>query len=183
MNIRAAVVLLVLVGPGIAHERVHVNVVPRVYDPDHTHRVFAGFFPEGHHERLLFLVKDLPTDADAAAGAILTGVDGATLDGLAFDALDLGRCSNGAPRYDVTTQDGTLYFFGCAFGEHSPGDEPGFTHVRFGDGDAIAQFSDDPPWPGFGHAEVQAIEIVFDEGTDEGNGFAALDDIEVDAQR
>jgi hypothetical protein len=83
-------------------------------------------------------------------------------------------CGGGAPRFNVVTSFGT-HFIGCA--------SPPPTQLATGDGwtrlrwDPAGAF---PPIPT--GAAVQAIDIVFDEGTDVGPGhfgIAILDNITV----
>jgi hypothetical protein len=168
-----ALLLLGLAAPADARDV--IRVVPKVYDPVDADRVYAVWAPPG----LLELVKNEPTTSPSASGAELEGVAGLTLRELGFDSFDLGHCGAGAPRYDVTLDDGSLYFFSCYYGRHTSSSLPGFTRVRFGDGDAQPQYATQPPWPGFGRARVREIQIVFDEGTDVGVGWALLAAIDV----
>jgi hypothetical protein len=162
------------------HDR--FRVVPEAFDPAHTRAVQADWLPfSDHHDEALVLAKLLPTSANAAAGARIEGVEGIRLRELGFDVYAGGHCGAGAPRFDVTTVDGTTYFFGCLYGTHTPAaDKPTtFERVRFSDADAAPQLVGDPPWPGFGHARIASISITFDEGTDQGSGFTALDNIDI----
>ncbi len=162
----------------------HLRVVPGVFDPAHTHAIISRWAPfsgPGRDDPAILMAKILPTSADAAAVATVEGVRGIRLDELGFDVFDGGHCSAGAPRFNVTTVDGSVYFFGCADGVHvaAPDKPATFTRVRFRDQDAAPQLATDPPWPGFGRARVRSIDLVFDEGTDQGSGFTAIDDIDV----
>jgi len=164
-----------------------LRVVPSTYDPQHTRTVGSEWLPFfGRHEpnAALQMFKLTKTSVDAAALATVENVEGRVLGELGFDVFVGGHCGAGAPRFDVTTSDGTVYFFGCAYGSHSAApDRPlTFERVRFSDADAQPQLVGDPPWPGFGHARVASIVIVFDEGTDEGSGFTALDNIDVNGE-
>ncbi|HZQ35164.1 MAG TPA: hypothetical protein VFD32_04470, partial [Dehalococcoidia bacterium] len=106
----------------------------------------------------------------SAAGATISGVAGITLSELGFDVRNDGHCGAGAPRFDVFTTDGVDHFFGCIYGTHTPV-APGWTRVRFTPADGI---------PAVAPTEtVQSIEIVFDEGTDQGQGFVYLDNVDV----
>ena len=110
--------------------------------------------------------------------SMIYGVAG-TLTELGFDYRNDGHCGAGAPRFNVYTTAGTYFFFGCAYGVHTP--VPGttdWTRVRFLDADAFPA-DGVTPFPGFGTAVVIGIDIVFDEGTDVGPGFAMLDNIDV----
>ncbi len=177
-------VLIGLVCPALAGADPHgLRVTPFVFDPEGTGGVASDWLPfSDHGDEALVMSKMLPTAANAAAGAIVEGVDGIRLDELGFDVYLGGHCGGGAPRFDVTTEDGTTYFFGCFSGTHQPApDKPAtFERVRFRDVDAAPQFVGDPPWPGFGRACIRSITIVFDEGIDVGVGFTALDNIDID---
>jgi hypothetical protein len=175
---------LLLSSAALAHDH-WFRVVPRVFDPGHTGAVISRWVSfGGRSDPALVMSKLLPTAADAAAVADVEGVAGITLAELGYDVFRGGHCGAGAPRFDVTTSDGSVYFFGCAYGVHAPApDKPAtFTRVRFGDGDAFPQFAGDPPWPGFGRARIASIDIAFDEGIDDGSGFTAIDDIDINGE-
>ena len=181
----AVAVAVAIAVPSRAEAR-HLRVVPAVFDPDHTGAVTAHWRPfsgPGDSDPALVMDKLLPTAANAAAGAEVEGVSGLVLAELGFDVYRGGHCGAGAPRYNVTTSDGNtyLFFFGCSYGAHapSPAKPARFVRVRFRDADAVPQLATNPPWPGFGHVRVASITIVFDEGTDQGSGFTALDDIDI----
>lgn len=180
-----AIVLLASV-PVSARDPGHVRVVPAVFDPGGTHAIISRWVPftgPGKSDPAIIMAKILPTNVDAAAVATVEGVSGITLDELGFDVFDGGHCGAGAPRFNVTTIDGFVYFFGCAYGVHAPApDKPAtFTRIRFHDSDAAPQFATNPPFH-FGEARVASIAIVFDEGTDDGSGFTAIDDVDVNGQ-
>jgi hypothetical protein len=173
-----ALTFLTLAGTAMAASS-HLKVRPWTYDPDKTGIADAKWVAnagvEGHG---LYLQKDGPTTANAAGGASIDGVSG-TLTELGFDYRNDGHCGAGAPRFNVHTTAGTYFFFGCAYGLHTP--VPGnadWTRVRFADADAFAA-DGSTPFPGFGTAVVTGIDIVFDEGTEVGPGFAWLDNIDV----
>ena len=130
----------------------------------------------------LFLAKTGPTANVVAAGAKLVGVQGVVLNEIGYDIRKHGgyaspygsHCGAGAPRFNVVTSFGT-HFIGCA--------SPAPTQLAMGDGwtrlrwDPAQAF---PPIPT--GAEVQAIDIVFDEGTDTAPdhfGIAILDNVTV----
>lgn len=181
------VIVVALLFTASSAEARRLRVEPWVYDPAHSGAVTSDWRPfsgRGEADPALLLAKLLPTSQDAAAGATVEGVRGLVLGELGFDVYGGGHCGAGAPRFNVTLVDGTIYFFGCAYGTHtrSPTKPGTFTRIRFSDGDAFKQLATDPPWPGFGRARVASIEIVFDEGTDVGSGFTALDDIDVNGE-
>ena len=169
-----------------AHHRGHLRVVPAVFDPGHTHAIISRWAPFSgprDSDPAILMSKILPTSADAAAVARVEGVAGITLDELGFDVFDGGHCGAGAPRFNVTTMDGDVYFFGCIYGTHTPApDKPAtFTRVRFSDWDAAPQLSSNPPFR-FGETQIARIDLVFDEGTDQGSGFTAIDNIDIDGE-
>ena len=180
--------VVALVLPSLAGAREpHLRVVPWVFDPGHTGAVISRWVPftgPGDSDPAIIMSKLVPTDVDAAAVARVEGVAGLRLDELGFDVFNGGHCGAGAPRFNVTTNDGHVYFFGCAYGNHTAApDKPAtFTRVRFGNADAFPQLASDPPWPGFGNVTVSAIDIVFDEGPDVGSGFTAIDDVDVNGR-
>jgi hypothetical protein len=178
--------MLLIGSTALAHER-DFRVVPSVFDPGQTGAIISRWVPftgKGNSDPALIMSKILPTGANAAAVAVVEGVKGMRLDELGFDVFNGGHCGAGAPRFNVTTREGFVYFFGCAYGTHvaAPDKPATFTRVRFRDSDAFPQLASDPPWPGFGHVHVDRIDIVFDEGTDVGSGFTAIDDIDINGE-
>jgi hypothetical protein len=161
-----------------------IKAKPFIFDPEYSGIVVAawvthqGLPDAGKSDHALYLQKDGLTSVVASAGAVIRGVEGITLNELGFDIRNDGHCGAGAPRFNVTTTAGDLYFFGCAYGTHKPINAD-WTQVRFTDADASPQLSTAPPWPGFGIVEVGSIMIIFDEGTDQGQGFTFLDNIDV----
>jgi hypothetical protein len=156
---------------------------PWVYDPDNTNVSESkwvtgeGLSDAGKSNHALYLTKDAPTTTNAASGAFVN-FEG-TLSELGFDYRNDGWCGAGAPRFNVYTTTGTYYFFGCVYGTHTPSTEdPDWTRVRFSNADAFPA-DGVTPWPGFGSVTVTGIDIVFDEGTEVGPGFAYLDNIDV----
>lgn len=172
----ALVLALCVVLGASADNGASFNVKPGVYDPGHTGIVTAawvthqGLPDAGSSDHALFLQKNGPTAADAAAGADVTGVSGITLTELGFDYRNDGHCGAGAPRFNVTTTDNVTHFFGCIYGTHTPVNA-NWTRVRFTDANAYPPVTADET--------VQSIQIVFDEGTDVGQGFVYLDNIDI----
>ena len=144
----------------------------------------------------LLLAKTGPTPNDASAFAELKEVKGLTVTELGYDIRKPGvlntdprgsHCGAGAPRFNVETKDGTLYFIGCnspAPDQQTPGN--GWIRLRWGgNGHALMAF------PQAGGAavdikgkEVKSISIDFDEGQDPSGGpdsfgLAVLDNIDV----
>jgi hypothetical protein len=140
----------------------------------------------------LLLAKTGPTANYAAAQADLKDVKGATLTELGYDIRKPtstadprgSHCGAGAPRFNVETSDGTLYFIGC----NSPPPTTqtagnGWLRLRWGGGGVLLAF----PQAGGGPVNisgmtVKSIQIVFDEGQDTGPdnfGLAVLDNVDV----
>jgi hypothetical protein len=156
----------------------------------------------------LLLAKGGPTPQDAAGFAELKNVKGITLSELGYDirlldypaSVSGSHCGAGAPRFDVYTTDGTLFFVGCrspvadtvVTGAAGTGDA--WTRLTWGVGGVVMGFCVAPsptlacpvnfalvPITG----TVQRIFVVFDEGTDTGPdyiGAAFLDNIDVNGQ-
>jgi hypothetical protein len=189
MKLRRLVVLILAMTawPLLAQAKKPLRVDPAIFDPGHTDTVASDWQPfsgPGNSDPALVMSKQTATSTNAAAVATVDGVGGQLLTELGFDVYAGGHCGAGAARFNVTLDDGSVYFFGCAYGTHTPApDKPTtFERVRFRDSDAFPQLVEDPPWPGFGHARVASIDIVFDEGTDVGVGFTALDNIDVNGE-
>jgi hypothetical protein len=179
---RRSTLLALLFVPAISHAREpRFHVVPLLFDPAHTGAVISRWVAFARDEAALIMSKILPTDDDAAAVATIEGAQGVTLGELGFDVFLGGHCGAGAPRFNVTTTGGHVYFFGCADGTHASA-SPTFARVRFGDADAEPQLPSDPPWPGFGYARIEKLEIVFDDGIDVGSGFTAIGNIDIDGE-
>jgi hypothetical protein len=140
----------------------------------------------------LLLAKTGPTTNVAAAQADLKNVKGTALTELGYDIRKPtstsdprgSHCGAGAPRFNVTTSDGTLYFIGC----NSPAPDSqtvgnGWLRLRWGTGGTLLAF----PQAGGGPVDisgmtVKSIQIVFDEGQDIGPdnfGLAVLDNVDV----
>ena len=132
------------------------------------------------------LSKHGPTSNCSSAGASILGwTPGAPLTALGFDIRKGSACGNGAPRFNVVSGS-TTYFFGCALGtKTAAGQDPA-------NWDRITFDTAGGPYAGaetfvFGVTPVDAIEIVFDEGTDTvtlpdnpaGIGLAVLDNIRI----
>jgi hypothetical protein len=118
----------------------------------------------------LELEKNAPTATNAAAGATLNGIDNIVLSQLGFDFQ--GFCGAGAPRFNVTTSTGKVFFFGCSSGTATDLGN-GWTRVRFTNANASPQ-DGTSVFPGFGNVTVTSISIVQDE-----MGQVKLDNIDV----
>ena len=126
------------------------------------------------HNQGLLLAKTGPTRNFASAGAELKNVKGQTVTELGYDirkpdSKDDPRgshCGGGAPRFNVYTSSGTE-FVGCNQMSEVAGATDGWVRLRA---------------TNLGFADVQAIEIIADEGTDAGPdnfGVSILDNIDV----
>jgi hypothetical protein len=171
-----------LIAVAVAFAAQPIIVKPGVYDPDKTGIVTAAWVPHtgvpnspgDGSDHGLILQKAGPTAANAAAGAQITGAAGfnaATLL-LGFDVK--GYCGAGSPRFNVYTEQGPYYFYGCAYGIHTNLGN-GWTHVAFTAADAFK--AGVGPAPAVG--TVSGIEIVADEGTDVGSGSSIIDNITI----
>ena len=174
------VLALALAGTAVAAAPSGFKAKPWTYDPDRTGTVDSRWIANaGVTDHGLFLQKAATTPTNASAGATIEGVEGITLTELGFDYRNDGHCGAGAPRFNVYTTAGTYFFFGCAYGVHTPvPGNAGWTRARFGNADAFAA-DGVTAFPGFGTAVVTGIDVVFDEGTDVGPGYAWLDNLDV----
>ncbi len=150
--------------------------------------------PSDRTNQGLLLAKTGPTLNDAAAVADLVGVKGEFVTELGYDIRKPGaetslgpsgsHCGAGAPRFDVTLEDGQSFFIGC----NSPPATtqiPGQGWIRLRWGGSLG------PLQGYSNGvltavptnvRVKSIQIVFDEGQDTGPdffGLAVLDNIDV----
>jgi hypothetical protein len=154
----------------------------------------------------LFLAKTGPTSNFASAGAVVTGVQGITLNELGYDLRKPGtgaglttpgvdqndprgsHCGAGAPRFNIVLADdpNDTFFIGC----NSPPPDSnlsglGWQRLRWGNNGTTPV-----PLIAFGPSgatnisgrTVKRLSIVFDEGQDTGPdnfGFAVLDNIDI----
>jgi len=165
--------------------------------------------PKDNHNDGLVLVKTGPTTNNAAALGELRGVKGLTaITELGYDIRKAGlgtrfgdqgsHCGAGAPRFDIVTADGTLFFVGC----QSPpptteADGQAWIRLRWGGpAGTVMGFCVQPSSGSTAECPVnfalvpvtgtiKQMEIVFDEGTDTGPDFfgaAVLDNIDVNGK-
>jgi hypothetical protein len=141
----------------------------------------------------LLLAKTGPTDNNASAVATLKNVKGAKLTELGYDIRKPGvvadprgsHCGAGAPRFNITAQNGDVYFLGC----NSPAPTSDVPQGASGEWQRL-RWGGTAPLMAFGpsglvditNLKVKSIAIVFDEGQDTGPdnfGLAVLDNIDV----
>jgi hypothetical protein len=167
----------------------HFRAKPFEFDPLNTQIVEAAWIPQeglpdaGNSNHALFLAKDGLTAINASSGAIIQGVSGITLTELGYDVRTDGHCGAGAPRFNVTMSNDGIHFIGCAVGPvfGPPLTDPqGNTWIRKRwDAAALANpVITYPPITALSGTVVR-ISIVFDEGTDQGEGFTHLDNIDI----
>ncbi len=147
--------------------------------------------PRDHHNEGLLLAKTGPTANYASGVADLKDVKGTVLTELGYDIRKPGstadprgsHCGAGAPRFDVTTSDGTTYFIGC---NSPPPDSQtagnGWLRLRWGSNGVLLAYGPNGSLTNISGLRVRSIQIVFDEGQDTGPdnfGLAVLDNIDV----
>jgi hypothetical protein len=146
------------------------------------------FDPSDKRVQGLLLAKTGPTTNFAAAGATLKGVKGMVVYELGYDIRKPGlsadprgsHCGAGAPRFNITTEDGRTFFIGCN-SPPAPMQVLGNGWLRLRWGTSAFNAANGEPADIAGLA-VKSIEIIFDEGQDAGPdnfGMAVLDNIDV----
>lgn len=100
-----------------------IKAQPGVYDPDHTNTVSAkwvakqGLPDAGKSDHALVLVKATDTGTNAAAGAGITGVEGAPAGTtFGFDIRADSYASGGSPRFNLLASDGFHFVGGASNG-------------------------------------------------------------------
>jgi hypothetical protein len=141
----------------------------------------------GHTSFALYFQKDTTTATFAAGVAVVNGIEDtpvSQLTGLSWEWRDDGHCGAGAPHWNIRLQraDGTQYtvFLGCVAGANVPDlVNPDWTITTF---NASAIQAAVLAAGGSLADDIQSLVIVFDEGTDQGQGFVYLDNITVEVQ-
>jgi len=132
-----------------------------------TTRGTALWSPDPQVGFTFYMQKPEPTSVMTGPTARVVGVEGIRLTSLGFDYRLDGHCGAGAPRFNITTEDGLIHFFGCHYGNHSVVEGyPNWRRVRFTPADSYP--------PGGFDLPVIKIGIEFDEGPDQGPGFATM---------
>jgi hypothetical protein len=132
----------------------------------------------GGASQALYFQKMTATTTNAAGVAEVEGVEGMSpsdVGQLAFDWRTDGHCGGGAPRFNLTVENGgtdQTIFFGCMAmqDEGQKTDDQGRTWDR-----RSVDISNVP-------GTIVSLSIVFDEGNDVGQGFVYLDNIQVGNQ-
>jgi hypothetical protein len=196
---------------GVAYAAARFEVIPNEFDPDHSFLVQGAWLggigcpeistepacptgdPADKRVEGLLLAKTGPTTTNASSFAVITNVP-STIDELGWDLRKPGgpllsadprgsHCGAGAPRWNITTSDGKLFFIGC----NSPPattQTPGQAFIRMRWDAGTLAFPQSPTGvpTALGSLDVRSLSIVFDEGTDTGPdnfGLAVLDNIDV----
>ena len=166
------------------------------FDPTKTNHVAAAWVKglgetdaSGPNNFAVLVSKSTETAANASSGVVITGAVGIVLNDplsvLGFDIRDGSHCGAGAPRFNVVTMDNVLHFLGCQAattveaGSGEPTVEPGWTRKTLTPSDLNQAFPIIPAGLPSANNTVSSIAIVFDEGTDQGVGFAILDNINI----
>ena len=166
------------------------------FDPTKTNHVAAAWVKglgetdaSGPNNFAVLLSKSTETAANASSGVVITGAVGIVLNDplsvLGFDIRDGSHCGAGAPRFNVVTMDNVLHFLGCQAAttveavSGEPEVEPGWTRKKLTPSDLNQAFPAIPTSAISSTNTVSSIAIVFDEGTDQGVGFAILDNINI----
>jgi hypothetical protein len=142
----------------------------------------------------LLLAKTGPTANVASAGVVIRHVRG-TLTELGYDIRKPdastdprgSHCGAGAPRFNITAENGTTYFLGC----NSPPATlqtrgNGWLRLRWGGTTPLMAFNASGALVDITSVRVRRLSIVFDEGQDTGPdnfGLAVLDNIDVNGKR
>ena len=165
------------------------------FDPTKTNHVAAAWVKglgetdaSGPNNFAVLVSKSTETAANASSGVVITGAEGIVLSDpsvLGFDIRDGSHCGAGAPRFNVVTMDGVLHFLGCqaattvTTSDGGPAVEPGWTRKKLTPSDLNQAYPAIPTGGISASNTVSSIAIVFDEGTDQGVGFAILDNINI----
>ena len=148
------------------------KAMPGTYDPDRTGIISSawvagiGLPDAGNSNHGLYMAKDGPTPTNAAAYAVIDGVEGIKLTELGYDVKDGGHCSGGAPRFNVQASDGFHFVGACTNGTPTGSPAPGWTRFRFSDAQAFPPISP--------AATISSITVLFDE-----EGSVVIDNIDV----
>jgi hypothetical protein len=136
----------------------------------------------GSFDKGIVLFKLGATSENKAAGATINSIAGKNLCGVnasvSWEQRPQGSCGAGSPRYNIITKDTQLHFTSCsAMTKSAPDPDSGCVTATANVHNGSQVF---PPLPTSGNGcIVQSMEIVMDEGTDAGPGFAILDNFDI----
>jgi hypothetical protein len=99
------------------------TAIPSAHNPGNARiKITALWSPDADapsHRALTLAISEMVTfPPGASALAVVSPIDGLKVTHLAFDHKVGTHCTNGSPRWDVETTDGSSYAFGCAAGIH-----------------------------------------------------------------
>ena len=119
----------------------------------------------------LVLEKNCPTPVVASAGAVANSIQGTSATELGFDLKNTSPCGGGAPRFNLTTEQGTFHFVGgCVNGlEDATPLGNGWTRYRFQLNDPTDAFPVVPPG-----STIEQLVLIVDE-----TGVYHIDNIRV----
>lgn len=194
----SALVAMGVAGTAIAGSPINLAAAPGVYDPDNLGHVSAawetkeGLPDAGRSDHALVLYKLGDSSENSAAGAVINGVEGLTVQAsdpvtgspyeFGFDIRADSHIGAGSPRFNLVASDGFHFIGGAANGTvvGTTTDRRGnlWYRVRF-DAQNFAQ-AFPPVTPG---AVIQELVLIVDEGASEPDpnaGQYILDNIAVD---
>jgi hypothetical protein len=165
---------------GIVSPPVRWTVTPSVNNPGNAPiKVTASWSLDADapsHRALTLAISELVTfPPGASARAVVSPVDGVKVTHLAFDHKVGTHCTNGSPRWDVETTDGSSYAFGCAAGIHEV-DLPasGWERITFSCADVQVLKGLSGSCPLGSPQTVRVLQVVHDEPT-----LTSLDNLDV----
>jgi hypothetical protein len=145
----------------------------------------------GNANHALYFQKMVPTATFSAGVAVINGIEGqpvSSLQLLSWQHRDDGHCGAGAPRWNlgITGASGARYtlFLGCAAAAHALGSASGWTTDSYAGATIVSLGGSNAGLTLDQQADaasgtIASLAIVFDEGTDQGQGFVFLDNITV----
>ena len=159
-----------------------LRAVPTAFNPGNAPvRITAAWQPDesgdapSKHPLMLQISETAPYPPGASALAVVTPAEGLNVRQLAFDHRLGTHCTNGSPRWDVETMDGSVYAFGCASGVHQVElPAPAWERISFSCADVQVLNGLSGSCPLSSGQSVSLLQIVHDEG-----GRTMLDNLDV----